>query len=597
MPTLVKGTDDFKPSRLKTAPVPVQPSWWPPIDPTTGMGDFRYPYVDPQGTLLSSEQVPQATPYDPTKDWQYRRVPLPGTPTAYEPPSLDKGDPLGLDGTLFRVKASDGKEYVCAFYRKWFYDEVGVAQPESISGTFVLSRFSDPVPSNSQPITWPPVKVADVRAALNGTVFKAHGPNGDQYYGVGMLNATDTTTLNQDVSNVGRIWFNLYRVSDSPLPSSSSAGVPSSSSSSPQQPSSSSSAPSKPSSSSSSSSAAQGFSGFIDPPSVYVKGQTGDIQFAAGADFPVGGNVVFQTWSDVSKKVEAACGQNAPPFKYPADVLAQVTDGDAFIQALVRDAKFTIVKTISASVKFTSQPVPSSSSSHPSSSSSSSSSNPSKVDPLRFAQMYTETKQIQRQVQSAQSQSQVITNRIAAAKTANDAVALMKDLPQLMGTLSSALGTANTESNVLSDMLANIVPQQAGLVGFYFPNTDLTGTPQVRVDGNIDFKWTAPPMTGVPATWSTRWVGKIKSKVSGPVTITANADDGVRVFINDQKVLENWSSHAPMDTSGTVNMAAGATYDIVVEYNNTGGPGSLTLSWSANGLSKETIAAGNLSTK
>jgi fibronectin type 3 domain-containing protein len=101
----------------------------------------------------------------------------------------------------------------------------------------------------------------------------------------------------------------------------------------------------------------------------------------------------------------------------------------------------------------------------------------------------------------------------------------------------------------------------------YFAGRDLQGAPLTsECLGELDESYAGgvAPAAGVPAdNYSARFTRTI-SGPAGSYTFTALADDGVRVFVDGEKILERWSySSAPLAT--TVPLAAG-DHDIVVEY-------------------------------
>ena len=126
---------------------------------------------------------------------------------------------------------------------------------------------------------------------------------------------------------------------------------------------------------------------------------------------------------------------------------------------------------------------------------------------------------------------------------------------------------------------------QRGLKGEYFPNMKLEGAPSfVRIDSVIDFDWGEnPPQKGFKREeYSVRWTGKIVAPASiKNVSIDAATDDGVRVFIDGKKVIDDWRDRSPETDSYVMDMEAGKTYDIRIEYYQNGGGASARLAWNA----------------
>ena len=70
--------------------------------------------------------------------------------------------------------------------------------------------------------------------------------------------------------------------------------------------------------------------------------------------------------------------------------------------------------------------------------------------------------------------------------------------------------------------------------------------------------------------------------------------DGVRLWVNGQLIISNWTAHALTENSNTIALAAGQFYDVTMEYFNLAGLGTAILSWLPPGESKQVIPATNL---
>ncbi|MEG4964156.1 MULTISPECIES: PA14 domain-containing protein [unclassified Microcoleus] len=134
----------------------------------------------------------------------------------------------------------------------------------------------------------------------------------------------------------------------------------------------------------------------------------------------------------------------------------------------------------------------------------------------------------------------------------------------------------------------------SGLKGYYFNNnTLLDPSVLVRTDPKIEFTWagTDKPAPGVNNAFSARWKGVLIPPVSGDYTFYTSSDDGVRLFVNNQLLIENWTAHgATKDKSDhPITLRKGRKYPIILEYYNQGGPGEIKLSWSYPGKEEEII--------
>jgi hypothetical protein len=103
-------------------------------------------------------------------------------------------------------------------------------------------------------------------------------------------------------------------------------------------------------------------------------------------------------------------------------------------------------------------------------------------------------------------------------------------------------------------------------LGEYFTNRDLSGAPaQLRAVAVIDFDWgRAAPVAGLPADgFSVRWTRPVEL-ARGVYRIAVRADDGVRVYIDDRLVLDDWRD-GPARTAD-VDVALGGAHLLRVEY-------------------------------
>ena len=128
-------------------------------------------------------------------------------------------------------------------------------------------------------------------------------------------------------------------------------------------------------------------------------------------------------------------------------------------------------------------------------------------------------------------------------------------------------------------------PGEHGLKGEYFPNMKLEGTPSfVRIDSGIDFDWGngSPKRDFKTVEYSIRWTGKLiaPATIKG-VSIDATTDDGVRLFIDGKKVIDDWRDRSPETDSYVMDLDSGKVYAIEIEYYQDGGGASARLSWSA----------------
>ncbi len=91
-----------------------------------------------------------------------------------------------------------------------------------------------------------------------------------------------------------------------------------------------------------------------------------------------------------------------------------------------------------------------------------------------------------------------------------------------------------------------------------------------------------------------RFTGFIKVPAEGDYTFYTSSDDGSKLYIGTQLVVDNDGTHAPTERRGRIRLSAGE-HPIMVTWFNAGGGAELQVSWSGPGLGKERIPAEVLS--
>ena len=125
-------------------------------------------------------------------------------------------------------------------------------------------------------------------------------------------------------------------------------------------------------------------------------------------------------------------------------------------------------------------------------------------------------------------------------------------------------------------------PPPSGQTWFneYFANTNLSGTPALTgTTSAVNFNWGfGSPAPGFPADFfSVRWV-RNASLDAGRYRFTVTSDDGVRVWVNNVLIIDQWRIQAPTTFNADIDLPGGAV-PIKVEYFENTERAQIVLNW------------------
>src|SRR5215207_4583322 len=121
-----------------------------------------------------------------------------------------------------------------------------------------------------------------------------------------------------------------------------------------------------------------------------------------------------------------------------------------------------------------------------------------------------------------------------------------------------------------------------GLTAQYFHNANLTGLAEIRTEGVSHVWGTSSPATGIDSdSFSVRWTGQIEPQYSENYTFNVLSDEGVRVWVNGQQIIDDWGPHIRRNRTGTISLQSGQRYDIRIDYYDLTGSAQMQLSWSS----------------
>ena len=183
------------------------------------------------------------------------------------------------------------------------------------------------------------------------------------------------------------------------------------------------------------------------------------------------------------------------------------------------------------------------------------------------------------------------TNRIVPA------VAMIKINPGAGYTIGAA-----------SNANCTIYPSQStrgtGLTGSYYTNSSATYSSVnnfnpanlrfTRVDTNVNFTFSTSSPFANNGNFCVRWTGQVQPQNTELYYFVANTDDGVKLWVNDQLIIDSWIAKSASDVTGTIYLQGGVRYNIKMEYYQGSSSASASLSWYSPSQAKQIIPTSRL---
>jgi len=148
--------------------------------------------------------------------------------------------------------------------------------------------------------------------------------------------------------------------------------------------------------------------------------------------------------------------------------------------------------------------------------------------------------------------------------------------------------------------LTGMAGAEEGLIGEYYHGSASDAWDDLvmeRLDPTVDFSWgDGSPEPGVVNVdnFKVRWTGEVEIPSTGIYTFHTQTDDGVRLWVNDVLVLENWTDHGSTPDSGDINLEGGQRYPIKLEWYENGGGAVCQLSWEGPKIARQIIPSSYL---
>jgi alpha-L-fucosidase 2 len=135
-----------------------------------------------------------------------------------------------------------------------------------------------------------------------------------------------------------------------------------------------------------------------------------------------------------------------------------------------------------------------------------------------------------------------------------------------------------------------------GLNATYYNGSSFNTKMLERVDSVINFNWG----TGSPSplintdNFSARWTGQVEPSYTETYTFYTTSDDGVRLWVNNQLLIDKWINQGSTEYSATIALVAGQRYNIKLEYYEDTQGADVSLAWSSTSQTKQIIPQNKL---
>lgn len=114
-------------------------------------------------------------------------------------------------------------------------------------------------------------------------------------------------------------------------------------------------------------------------------------------------------------------------------------------------------------------------------------------------------------------------------------------------------------------------------------------------NGNNGDWGTGTPSPSIPLNnYCARWTGQVLPQYSQKYYFVTRVDDGVKLWVNNQLLVDRWTTSSVTDTTGAIDLQAGVLYDLKMEFFESTGSTEAHLSWYSDDQAKQIIPMGRL---
>ncbi|WP_217145595.1 PA14 domain-containing protein [Streptomyces sp. AC627_RSS907] len=164
--------------------------------------------------------------------------------------------------------------------------------------------------------------------------------------------------------------------------------------------------------------------------------------------------------------------------------------------------------------------------------------------------------------------------------------------------LAAALGVAGLAAAPPASAADDAAAEVHGLKGEYYTQSapgafDFHELKATGFDPQLDFDTLEPRLnfaTGRSDDVSVRWTGKLVPEKTGAHTFSITGDNGFRLWIDGELAIDHWVDDWDREqTARPIELTAGQSYDLKLEYFEHYGGSNLHLRWTEPGGSKEPV--------
>jgi hypothetical protein len=192
----------------------------------------------------------------------------------------------------------------------------------------------------------------------------------------------------------------------------------------------------------------------------------------------------------------------------------------------------------------------------------------------------------------------------------NSLNSIYSDMPHIMyvgiGVSAFAFNIPVTARFSELSVHGKLTPEQAprsnhgngkGLLAEYYDGRNFDTYLFTRIDTLIDFSFVYGDPVDIRMgyeDYSIRWTGFLEPETSGKHTIWAVVDDGAKVWIDDELVIDSWKDQATIGLSYDMELVKGKKYPIRLEYYDGKIGGKFRLLWESPEFPLELIPTSQL---